>query len=267
MKPYQELTFVDDFMFCKVLLDNPDIAKALAELITGRKIDRIKAIKDQYSISGTYSGRGIRFDVYFSDNTGTKYDLEMQTTVHPCLPKRTRYYQSLADQESLKQGKKYTELPNLYIVFICLKDPFDSNLPKYTFENRCQENGQSLNDGSYKIFINAASEESKANPELQDLIHYLRSGIVSDGISKTLEDAVNIAKLDEKGERMYLNWKEKLDAANEEGFEKGLEKGREEGRAESAAEIERLKQESHAVQAEKDAEIDRLKKELEKFKR
>ena len=37
-KRYEELTFTDDFMFCKVLQNNPDICKELAELILGKKI-------------------------------------------------------------------------------------------------------------------------------------------------------------------------------------------------------------------------------------
>ena len=32
-KRYEELTFTDDFMFCKVLQNNPDICKELTELI------------------------------------------------------------------------------------------------------------------------------------------------------------------------------------------------------------------------------------------
>ena len=41
MKKYEELTFGDDFMFSAVLYDNPDIAKQLAEKITGRKVREI----------------------------------------------------------------------------------------------------------------------------------------------------------------------------------------------------------------------------------
>lgn len=261
MKPYQELTFADDFMFCKVLVDNPELAIKLVEISTGRKVHHIVLLKDQYSISATYAGRGVRFDVYFEDDAGTKYDLEMQTTKQSFLPKRTRYYQSSADMDSLKRGKEYSELPNLYIVFFCLKDPFKSGLPKYTFENRCLENGEVLKDGVQKIFINAESV-LKTDPELQELIEYLRSGNVSDSLSRELDDAVRIAKLDEEGKCMYISYQDKIKEASEESFEKGLEKGR----AESAAEIERLKQESHAVQAEKDAmqaEIDRLRRQLE----
>ena len=36
-KTYEELTFCDDFMFCKVLENGPDLCKALLEVILGYK--------------------------------------------------------------------------------------------------------------------------------------------------------------------------------------------------------------------------------------
>ena len=37
-KNFDELTFSDDFMFCKVLSNNPDLCKEMVEMITGRKV-------------------------------------------------------------------------------------------------------------------------------------------------------------------------------------------------------------------------------------
>ena len=87
--------------------------------------------------------------------------------------------------------------------------------------------------------------------KLQELIEYLRSGNVSDSLSRELDDAVRIAKLDEEGKRMYISYQDKI----KEHFEAGLEKGR----AERAEEVEQLKQEKNAMQAE----IDRLRRQLE----
>ena len=37
-KRYEELTFADDFMFCKVLQNNPQVCRELTELILGKRI-------------------------------------------------------------------------------------------------------------------------------------------------------------------------------------------------------------------------------------
>lgn len=42
VKKYEELTFTDDFMFCKVMQNNPDLCKHLIELIIGKKITLIQ---------------------------------------------------------------------------------------------------------------------------------------------------------------------------------------------------------------------------------
>ena len=40
-KNYEELRFTDDFMFCKILLDNKDICKEIVELLLGCRIKEI----------------------------------------------------------------------------------------------------------------------------------------------------------------------------------------------------------------------------------
>ena len=40
-KKYEELKFTDNFMFCKVMEQYPEICKRVTEVITGRKIRRI----------------------------------------------------------------------------------------------------------------------------------------------------------------------------------------------------------------------------------
>lgn len=93
MKTYEELTFVDDFIFCKVLTTNPHLCHELLELIIGRKVGQFTRLDKQQPIELTADGKGVRFDVYSEDDTGTVFDCEMQTTENRNLPKRSRYYQ------------------------------------------------------------------------------------------------------------------------------------------------------------------------------
>ena len=73
----------------------------------------------------TADGRGIRLDVYLDDEHGTVYDLEMQTTKHSDLPKRSRYYQGMIDLNLIQRGAKFSDLKKSYVIFICTEDPFD----------------------------------------------------------------------------------------------------------------------------------------------
>ena len=139
-KNYSELSFTDDFMFCKVLVSHPNLCKELLELLLGIEIRKIEMAESQKTIEMTYDGKGIRFDVYTEDEKNTVYDIEMQTTSQKDLPKRSRYYQGMVDLNLIERGAKFKQLKNSYIIFICLDDPFGYNLPIYTFRNYCQQN-------------------------------------------------------------------------------------------------------------------------------
>ena len=66
-KNYSELSFTDDFMFCKVLVSQPNLCKELLELLLGIEIRKIEMAESQKTIEMTYDGKGIRFDVYTED--------------------------------------------------------------------------------------------------------------------------------------------------------------------------------------------------------
>ena len=110
MKTYEELTFVDDFIFCKVLTTNPHLCHELLELIIGRKVGPFTRLDKQQPIELTADGKGVRFDVYSEDDTGTVFDCEMQTTENRNLPKRSRYYQGMIDLNLIERGADYSEL-------------------------------------------------------------------------------------------------------------------------------------------------------------
>lgn len=79
-KNYENLTFADDFIFCKVLTINKELCKELLELILNVKISRIEYTEGQKSIDMSYDGKGVRFDVYV-EGEDKVYDMEMQTTL------------------------------------------------------------------------------------------------------------------------------------------------------------------------------------------
>ena len=96
-KKYEELTFTDDFMFCKVLQNDPRLCRELLELLIGKEVGELVHYERQHPIEITPDGRGVRFDVYAKDDRSVIYDIEMQTVWYPEIPKRSRYYQAMID--------------------------------------------------------------------------------------------------------------------------------------------------------------------------
>ena len=127
-KNYEELDFTDDFMFCKVLTNNPELCHELLELVIGKKVGKFTRLDKQKPIEITADGKGIRFDVYSEDDQDIVYDCEMQTSGNDNLPKRTRYYQGMIDLNLIERGADYSELKKSYIIFICTFDVFWARL-------------------------------------------------------------------------------------------------------------------------------------------
>ena len=245
-KRYEDLTFTDDFMFCKVLSNNEELCKELLELILGIKIRKIVVVNKQQEISITADAKSVRLDVYVEDDEDSVYDIEMETTKKKNVPKRSRYYQGMIDLNIIERGDNYDELKKSFVIFICMKDPFNKGLHVYTFENRCKELPDLLlGDETAKVFINAAGTADDVSEEMADFLRYLREGVGNSSFVEKLDDAVQKARdhVEWRSEYMSLQLKfyDIWDEAREEGFEtgraEGLETGRMEGKLEQLLEL------------------------------
>jgi len=233
-KRYEELQFIDDFMFCKILTTRPDLCKALLELVLDIKIREIHFPEPQKDINITYDAHGIRLDVYVDDNKGTIYDMEMQTTISLELPKRMRYYQGMIDLSLISRGESYSSLKKSYIIFFCTADPFGYRLPIYRFKTICDQlddDGQfiELKDDTHKVVINPDCEREGLSTELNELLDLLQGKSVQSGLAFNIQTAVETAVAHDEWrlEYMTLHMKimEERMEAKAEGKAEGLAEG------------------------------------------
>ena len=233
-KNYKELDFTSDFMFCKILYNNPDVCRQLLEMILKRKVRKIEYLAAEEPVEITSDARGIRMDVYLEDDTDTVYDIEMQTTVNSELPKRTRYYQGMIDLNLIERGADFEELRKTYVIFICLKDPFDRGSSIYTFENRCLEYSDlAMGDDAFKVFLNAAGDKSRIPEELAGFLDYLTGQPPKNAFTKKLDELLQQAREHKQWEVEYMT----LAMQYREKYKEGLAEGRAETRIETLIEL------------------------------
>ncbi|WP_051204942.1 Rpn family recombination-promoting nuclease/putative transposase [Butyrivibrio sp. VCD2006] len=210
-------------MFCKILEENEDLCKEMTELILGRKIGSI--VKDpvtEKAIKLTPDGHGIRFDVYFLDDNNQVFDIEMQTGKKGELPRRSRYYQGMLDLNYLKEGKKYKDLPNSYIIFICTFDAFDAGYHKYSFRPACNEDNQIvMEDGTNRIFICAGGHRNDVSEDLEAFIDYIAGKISDNRLVQNLDRKVHEAREDKRWRAEYMTLQDMLDDELEQGMDIG----------------------------------------------
>ena len=211
LEKWNSLTLANNFIFCKVLEENPDVCKELLEMLLDIKIDRIEQPKSEQTFKTDFDSRGIRLDVYVKDGTGRCFDIEIQTSNYMRLEKRARYYQGLMDVDSIQSGQEYSALKDSYVIFLCLGDAFGHRLPVYTFRYRAEEDKNILmNDGTVNIFFNAAMYDKMQSENLRSFFRYLCGKNSDDNFTDRLSALVERVKMNAQWRHRYMTIEQEI---------------------------------------------------------
>ena len=230
-KPFEELTFADDFMFCKIM-EHESLCRPFLEMLFSAQIDKITYLSTQDNVATNSGAKTVRLDVLVKDEDGTSYDIEMQVGNEYNIPKRMRYYQAVLDVAFLDKGYSYKALNNSIIIFVCLFDPIGNSRAIYTFENICIEDKSiPLQDGTKKIILNAKAFKETDNQELQGFLQYVKTGKATTDYTRRIEQMIQTVKHNELARKEYHI----LPIALMDAFDEGIEQGKSLGLAEGEA--------------------------------
>ena len=222
VKRFEDLTFTDDFMFCKVM-QNPDLCKRLIEMILADTIGKIAYISIQHNLKNYEQAKSVRFDVLVQTENGNLYDVEMQVSNENNIPKRMRFYQAAIDISFLDKGNFYNDLNESFIIFICLFDVIGKNRPVYTFENICIEDKNiSLQDGTKKVIINSEAFKNTEDKDLKEFLEYLKTGKPNNEFTRRIEEVIQTIKENEQARQEYRLMSTFEMDARYKGFSEGL---------------------------------------------
>lgn len=221
IKPYDELEFTDDFLFCKIMQDT-EICRKMLEILLKIKIERIELKNQQQIFNVDPVHRGVRLDAFVKDSR-RMYDIEIQTSIKKDEAARARYYQSQMDVSNLMRGEKISNLKESYVIFLCKTDPFFKGFPVYTFSNLCHEDKTfELGDKSYKYFFNAgAFFKIGDDKEIKEFLEYISTNFAKNDFTKMLQKKVMAFKVESEWRADYMKLELLLDETRIEGFEKG----------------------------------------------
>jgi predicted transposase/invertase (TIGR01784 family) len=225
IKPFKDLSLVDDFMFSEVMR-KPENIKPFLESLLETKIQRVVAIDKQKDLNDAH---GIRLDVYLEDEHNTKYDVEVQARLHRKLEKRIRYYESGIDRHSLEINADYEELSDSFVIFLCVEDYFGAGLAVYERESHIKGAPEiPYEDGSHAYILNASFTKENGNPAVLDFLRYIRAGYKgeefdtsSSSYLQQIDKAVNEIKQDSGREMEYMTLAMKMMDERKEAFEQG----------------------------------------------
>ena len=221
-KQWEHIGISNDFVFCKVMQDEELLAGLVRLILPDLKFSKL-IVQAQLAVEAGLDIHGVRFDIFAASNEGTVVEIEMQVVDTGNLPKRLRFYGSMADSMMLDKGVVYTHLKDSYIILICPFDTYGLGLHRYTFKNRCNENlNVEMGDGTTKIVLNAQSTANDVSAGLRAFLDYVAGRSVNDEYVKKVDTAVKKARQNKEWRREYMTLYQR-DLENQEI-------GREEGR-------------------------------------
>ena len=225
---WQDVTITNNFMFSKIMSDK-SLCKQFLEVMMEIRIDHLEEVSTEATRKVDPYSKAVRFDVYVKDSTRI-FDVEMQMSDTLEIPKRSRYYQSVCDMDSLEAGQYYSDLKESYVIFICPFDLFGLGLPCYTFENLCLENKAiHLEDKTHKIFYNFTAYQRELNKNRRSVLQYFAEGKPEGQLAKQLDRKLEEAKVNVKWRAEYMTLEMELIGREKVGLEKGHQLGLNEG--------------------------------------
>lgn len=223
-KRLKDANLSDNFMFAKVMSD-PTILKEFLQIVLGIKIRRIVMTQYEKTIFPDPTAKSIRLDVYADDSHNCKYSVEMQGYVEYNIGRRSRYYQSVIDIDSLSRGHGYERLSDAFVIFICTYDPFGAGMQKYVFQKRCinADSDITLNDGVSTVILT----DNSGDPVINEFFKYLKNSTYEEAersesrLIKLINQKVEKVRFDPALEVEYMRFQE----LQREQFNKGREQG------------------------------------------
>ena len=214
--------FDDDFM-TKCLEGNIACTELVLQIVLDKPALRVEDVRTQVFVENLLN-RSVRLDVLATDESGKKYNIEIQRSDKGADVRRARYNSSMIDVNLLKKGEDFSKLPETYVIFITENDVLGNNLPIYTVERVIAETGELFGDGARILYVNGAYRD---NSPLGKLMYDFSCTQPSEMNYQILADRARYFK--ESKEGILIMCKAMEDMRNQ-----ALQEGRKEGKKEVA---------------------------------
>ena len=226
----------------KVFDGNIAATEYLLRTILKRKDLSVIKVKGQYDMqSPLIKGRNVTLDILAETKRGKQINIEVQQDSEGSHFRRARFHSSMLDSRMLKEGQKFKELKDSYVIFIYRRDKFRKGLPVYHVTRCVKEINKEFRDGSNIIYVNGAYE---GDDELGNLLHDFRCKESKDVYNRDLAEGIRHFKESEEGRKdMRDPLKELAKEAEERGERRGERRGEKRGekRGESRTRILAIK--------------------------
>ena len=218
----EDLTLLDD-TFMKIALNDIEACQYVIRILMDDPSIEIVEVRSQYRISKLVSKDAV-LDILAEDTQGRVYNLEIQRKTTLDHARRTRRYNAMVDAEYLEKGKEYSEMPEVYVIYISETDIWKTWMTESPVEKYLKGQLTEYNDGQHTIYINAAINDGSPKAAL---MQYFKTCDPDDMSQGALYRRVRYLKREKGGIEEMGEYSERIFNG---GREEGLREGRREGR-------------------------------------
>jgi hypothetical protein len=175
---------------------NKEAAELVLQIILNRKDFRVDDVEVEKHLKNLH-GHDSKFDVHAQDDSGNRFDVEVQRDNSGANRRRARYHSAMLDSHMLKENQKYDELKDSYVIFITEHDALKTGDPLYKVERIILNNNEHFDDGEHIIYVNGAIKDDST--ELGRLMHDLTCSDPDEMYYQELAKKVRYLKQDNRG--------------------------------------------------------------------
>lgn len=211
---------IDDTFMRGLFKDNIPLAELVLRIIVGKPDLTLVKCETQADLKRVTGARSVCLDAYATDNTGKKYDIEIQRADNGADPHRARYHSSALDVENLDEKQECRELPDSYVIFITENDYYKAGEPVYVIQNMNLTLGQPFGDGAHILYVNG---QYRGDSDIGRLMHDFNCTKAEDMNFELMAEQTRYLKENPKGVGAMCKVMEELRV---ESFTEGREEGR-----------------------------------------
>ena len=237
------LRLIDDELMTLVFSGNKEATEFLLKILLNREDLKVKRSMTQMEKHNLF-GRSVKLDIVAEDVYRQEYNIEIQRAGSGAGARRIRYHQAMLDSHTLKKGKKFDDLPNLYIIFILEEDLFNEKeaiypVRKYIDVKNTEGKYLNFDDGCNIMYING---KYRGDDPLGKLMHDFSTPNADEMYYDTLAERVKFFKQEEEGVHMASKIVEEYgDERAAEALKIGIEQGQQQKAIEAAKNLLKMK--------------------------
>jgi len=148
---------IDDVFF-EVLAQKTEVCEEILRVILEDEKLIVNSVITQSSERNLY-GRSVRLDALCTLGNGTKCNIEVQRSNNDDHLRRARYNASMVTVKDSSPGETFSEVIELYIVYISEFDFLKKGKAIYHVDKVLRETGDTIDDGLHEIFVNTVIDD------------------------------------------------------------------------------------------------------------